>query len=131
MIDQTYSAIGKRKTSIAKVFLKKGSGNITINEKNFKDFFASTVEERELIKTPLLLVKVTNNYDISVIVKGGGVSSQLGAIRLAIAKSLCEIDKSYRPILKQNSLLTRDSRIKERRKYGLRKARKAPQYSKR
>jgi small subunit ribosomal protein S9 len=131
MIDQTYSAIGKRKTSIAKVFLKKGSGNITINEKNFKDFFASAVEERELIKTPLLLVKVTNDYDISVIVKGGGISSQLGAIRLAISKSLCEINKSYRPILKQNSLLTRDSRIKERRKYGLRKARKAPQYSKR
>jgi small subunit ribosomal protein S9 len=116
-----YTGIGKRKTSVAKVFLKEGSGTITVNSKTFEDFFASVAEERELLKNPFIFVNVNNKYDVDVKVKGGGVSSQMDAIRLAIAKALCNINGEYR----------RDSRIKERRKYGLKKARKASQFSKR
>ena len=105
-----YTGIGKRKTSIAKVFLK---------------------EEREIIKNPLVLVNLNNTFDIDIKIKGGGISSQLEAIKLAISKAICTINDSYRPTLKEQLFLRRDSRIKERRKYGLRKARKAPQYSKR
>ena len=126
-----YTGLGKRKTSVAKVFLKEGSGIITINGKMFEHFFASIGEERELLKNPLMLTDLDNNYDIDIKVKGGGVNSQFEAIRLAISKAVCTINPDYRPILKRASLLTRDSRIKERRKYGLKKARKASQYSKR
>lgn len=126
-----YTGIGKRKTSVAKVFLKEGSGTITVNNKTFENFFASVAEERELLKNPFIFVNVNNKYDVDVKVKGGGVSSQMDAIRLAIAKALCNINGEYRPILNQNLLLRRDSRIKERRKYGLKKARKASQFSKR
>jgi small subunit ribosomal protein S9 len=126
-----YTGIGKRKTSVAKVFLKEGSGTITVNNKTFEDFFASVAEERELLKNPFIFVNVNNKYDVDVKVKGGGVSSQMDAIRLAIAKALCNINGEYRQVLNQNLLLRRDSRIKERRKYGLKKARKASQFSKR
>lgn len=126
-----YTGIGKRKTSVAKVYLNEGSGNIKVNKKSFDEFFAGLGEEREKIKNPLLLVKLNNQYDISIIVKGGGISSQLDAIRLAISKSICQINNEYRSILNKELLLRRDSRIKERRKYGLKKARKASQYSKR
>jgi small subunit ribosomal protein S9 len=126
-----YTGIGKRKTSVAKVFLKEGSGVITVNNKSFEDFFSGVGEDRELIKNPFVLVNLTNKYDILVIVKGGGISSQMEAIRLAIAKSICQINNEYRKILGQELFLRRDSRIKERRKYGLKKARKASQYSKR
>jgi small subunit ribosomal protein S9 len=126
-----YTGIGKRKTSVAKVFLKEGSGTITVNKKTFEDFFASVAEERELLKNPFIFVNVNNKYDVDVKVKGGGVSSQMDAIRLAIAKALCNINGEYRQVLNQNLLLRRDSRIKERRKYGLKKARKASQFSKR
>jgi small subunit ribosomal protein S9 len=126
-----YTGIGKRKTSVAKVFLKEGSGKITVNTKTFEDFFASVAEERELLKNPFIFVNVNNKYDVDVKVKGGGVSSQMDAIRLAIAKALCNINGEYRQVLNQNLLLRRDSRIKERRKYGLKKARKASQFSKR
>jgi small subunit ribosomal protein S9 len=126
-----YQGIGKRKTSVAKVFLEEGSGIIKINEKLFEDFFSGVVEEREMIKNPLVLVNLNNKYDIFISVKGGGITSQMDAIRLAIAKAICMINDSYRPILNQSLFLRRDSRIKERRKYGLKKARKASQYSKR
>lgn len=126
-----YEGLGKRKTSVAKVFLKEGSGLITINQKTFEDFFQSLKEERELIKSPLVLVNLNNKYDISIQVKGGGVTAQLEAIQLAISKALCTINNEFRPILNQSLFLRRDSRIKERRKYGLKKARKASQYSKR
>ena len=126
-----YEGLGKRKTSIAKVFLKEGSGLITINQKTFEDFFQSLKEERELIKSPLVLVNLNNKYDISIQVKGGGVTAQLEAIQLAISKAICTINNEFRPILNQSLYLRRDSRIKERRKYGLKKARKASQYSKR
>jgi small subunit ribosomal protein S9 len=126
-----YTGIGKRKTSVAKVFLKEGSGLIKVNNKLFEDFFSGVGEERELIKNPFILVNVSNKYDLDVKVKGGGISSQMDAIRLAIAKALCTINNEYRQIFNENLLLRRDSRIKERRKYGLKKARKASQYSKR
>lgn len=126
-----YSGIGKRKTSIAKVFLKEGNGIITVNNKPFDIIFGSLKEEREIIKNPLILVNLNNTFDIDIKIKGGGISSQLEAIKLAISKAICTINDSYRPALKEQLFLRRDSRIKERRKYGLRKARKAPQYSKR
>jgi small subunit ribosomal protein S9 len=131
MIENTFSAIGKRKTSIAKVILKDGSGIIQINEKNFDSFFAGLVEEAQMIKKPLLLANLSEKYDITIFVRGGGISSQLDAIRLALARAVCKISLEYRKILKEKLLLRRDSRIKERRKYGLKKARKASQYSKR
>ena len=126
-----YTGIGKRKTSVAKVFLKEGSGILTVNNKSFEQFFASVTEEAELLKNPFVLVNLTNKYDIFIRVKGGGISSQMDAIRLALAKAICLISTEYRQILNQQLLLRRDSRIKERRKYGLKKARKASQYSKR
>ena len=131
MNENIFSGLGKRKTSVAKVFLKSGLGTITINNKSFEDFFKGSANEKEIIKMPLVLAKVTNQYDITIFVKGGGVSSQLDAIKLAIAKSICSINQEFRQVFNQNFLLNRDSRIKERRKYGLKKARKASQYSKR
>jgi len=129
--ENIYTGLGKRKTSVAKVFLKEGIGSIKINDQNFEKFFSAVNEDRELIKSPFILVNLTNKYDIDVKVKGGGITGQLEAIRLAISKALCTINSEYRPILNQQSLLNRDSRIKERRKYGLKKARKASQFSKR
>lgn len=129
--DLIYTGIGKRKTSVAKVFLKEGSGIITVNNKPFDESFLTLKEEREVIKNPLILVNLNNNYDIDIKVKGGGMNSQLDAVKLAIAKGICCINNDYRSILNQQLLLRRDSRIKERRKYGLKKARKASQYSKR
>jgi len=126
-----YSGLGKRKTSIAKVFLQKGNGSIKVNNLPFENSFSSLKEEREIIKNPLLLLNINNQYDIDIKIKGGGFNSQLKAIQLAISKAICSIDNSYRPILNQELYLRRDSRIKERRKYGLKKARKASQYSKR
>jgi small subunit ribosomal protein S9 len=125
------TGIGKRKTSVAKVFLKEGSGIFTINKTSFDDFFCGSQEEYSFLKKPFLLVDLNNKYDLDIKVQGGGMSSQLDAIRLAISKALCLINSEYRLILSQKLLLRRDSRIKERRKYGLKKARKASQYSKR
>lgn len=131
MEKSAYTAIGKRKTSIAKLFLTQGSGKITINKKPLESFFTGISYEYKQLTLPLALVKLENRYDISVIVHGGGINSQLEAIKLALSKSICQIDSDYRSILSKNMLLRRDSRIKERRKYGLKKARKASQYSKR
>jgi len=126
-----YTGLGKRKTSVAKVFLKTGTGNITINNKSFDEFFKGINEEAEIIKSPFVLANLINSYDVNIHVKGGGNSSQIDAIKLAIAKAICSINPEHRVVLGQNLLLRRDSRIKERRKYGLKKARKASQYSKR
>ena len=126
-----YTGLGKRKTSVAKVFLKEGSGTIKVNEKGFEEFFSGVGEERELVKNPFVLLNLSNKYDVDIKVKGGGISSQMDAIRLAIAKALCTMNVEYRQIFNQNLLLRRDSRIKERKKYGLKKARKASQFSKR
>lgn len=126
-----YTGLGKRKCAVAKVFLKEGTGTIKVNEKSFEDFFSGTSSEREMIKNPLIVTNLNNMYDIAVSIHGGGITAQLEAIRLAISKAICQIDNNYRVTLNQTSLLSRDSRIKERRKYGLKKARKASQYSKR
>ena len=131
MSTNIYTGIGKRKTSVAKVFLNEGSGVITVNNKTFDHFFSGIGEEKELVKMPFVLVNLNNQYNLDIKVQGGGISSQLDAIRLAIAKAICTINPEYRSTFKQKTLLRRDSRIKERRKYGLKKARKAPQYSKR
>lgn len=128
---ERYCAIGKRKTSVAKVFLKEGLGNITVNEKKIEDFFSGIELEHYAIKRPLFAANLEKSYDIIISVKGGGTSSQISAVSLAVAKCICQIDDSYRSILNKNLFLRRDSRIKERRKYGLKKARKASQYSKR
>jgi small subunit ribosomal protein S9 len=130
-IKNLYSGLGKRKTSVAKVFLTEGTGSIKVNNKNFEDFFSGLPEEKELINNPFILVNLLNKFDLDIKVKGGGISSQMDAIRLAISKALCTVNNEFRPILNTNLLLRRDSRIKERRKYGLKKARKASQYSKR
>jgi small subunit ribosomal protein S9 len=127
----SYTGVGKRKTSIAKIFLKEGSGIISINNKPFEESFLNLKEERELIKQPLILANLGNNYDISIKVKGGGIMAQINAIKLALSKAICTINLEYRTVLNEHLLLRRDSRIKERRKYGLKKARKASQYSKR
>lgn len=125
------SSIGRRKTSIAKVFLRNGNGNIIINEKPYEIYFSSLSRDREKIKKALLLLNINNFFNITVFVKGGGIFSQLEAISLAISKSVCKLDNKYRILLNKYSFLKSDSRIKERRKYGLKKARKGSQYSKR
>ncbi len=124
-------AVGKRKTSIAKVFLEKGSGKILVNNMSFDSFFSDLSEEKNKIKAPFALANLNNECDAFIKVKGGGISSQLDAICLGISKALCQMKSECRTILKKNFLLRRDARIKERRKYGLKKARKASQYSKR
>lgn len=127
-INHTISTIGKRKTSVAKIFFEKGEKSISINGKTFQDFFIGFLDQSKKL---ILSLELIGNYAISIHVRGGGIMSQLDAISLALAKAACIIDKNNRSLLKKNHLLTRDSRIKERRKYGLKKARKAPQYSKR
>ena len=132
------TATGRRKRSVAQIRMTAGKGNITVNGKDVNEYmpFATLVMD---LKHPLVLTNNENTFDITVKVNGGGFSGQAGAIRLAIAKALVEYDKdadqtrddSYRKVLKVNGFLTRDPRVKERKKYGLKKARRAPQFSKR
>jgi small subunit ribosomal protein S9 len=126
-----YTGIGKRKTSVAKVFLTEGQGNFTINNKTLDEFFNSVGEERDILKNPFILANLASKYDVNVNVHGGGIYSQLDAIQLGIVKAICAVDIEYRTVFNKHMMLRRDSRIKERRKYGLKKARKASQYSKR
>jgi small subunit ribosomal protein S9 len=125
-----YSATGKRKQSIARVRLFPGEGKIMVNSRDFKEYF-----KREslitIIMEPFRLTNTENAYDIIADLSGGGISGQAGALRHSISKALLEINEEYRPILKREGFLTRDSRVKERKKYGLKKARKRPQFSKR
>jgi small subunit ribosomal protein S9 len=123
--------VGKRKHSIARVFLSPGTGNITINKVSGEKYLQYNTTYLTNIMLPLKLLNFEKQFDIFVLVKGGGLTGQAEAIRLGIARLLCKIEQQNRFILKQKRLLTRDPRVKERKKYGLRKARKAPQYSKR
>ncbi len=135
---QTWNATGRRKSSIAKVTLVGGTGNITVNGKNVDEYmpYATLVMD---LKQPLVLTNNENRFDIEISVIGGGFTGQTGAIRLGITRALLKFDEntdqtredSYRKILKSAGFVTRDARVKERKKYGLKKARRAPQFSKR
>ncbi len=121
---------GRRKRAIARVRLVPGTGIITINGRAFEDYFTSATHRMAIVE-PLKITSTEETYDVFVTMDGGGASGQAGALRLGIARSLIELDGTARPALKKAGLLTRDSREKESKKYGLKKARKAPQYSKR
>ena len=121
---------GRRKSSIARVRLVEGTGKITINKKDIDEFFGPETL-KVIVRQPLTVTNTTSKYDVIASVKGGGFTGQAGAIRHGIARALNEANAEYRPTLKSNGFLTRDPRMKERKKYGLKKARKAPQFSKR
>ncbi len=121
---------GRRKQAVARVRLQDGSGKITANGRAFDDYFPSSVH-RQLITEPLRVTDREESFDIDVTLHGGGLSGQAGAFRLGIARALIELDPEARGAVKAEGLLTRDPRKKESKKYGLKKARKAPQYSKR
>lgn len=121
---------GRRKSSVSRVRLVEGTGKITINGKDIDEFFGLETL-KVIVRQPLTVTNTTAKYDVIVTVKGGGFTGQAGAIRHGIARALNEANSEYRPALKQNGFLTRDPRMKERKKYGLKKARKAPQFSKR
>jgi small subunit ribosomal protein S9 len=125
-----YYGTGRRKTSTARVFLRPGSGSVTINDKTFDAFFPSEAL-RTQIRQPLLLTETSDKFDVLVTVAGGGVSGQAGAVRLGIARALVEYNTELRKQLKTEGLLTRDARAKERKKYGMAGARKRFQFSKR
>ena len=130
MAIEQYMGTGRRKTSIARVRLVPGNGKVTINKRDIDEFF--NYETLKVIaKEPLVLTETQDKFDIIVKVEGGGFTGQAGAIRHGIARALIESDEELRPILKKAGHLTRDSRMKERKKYGLKKARKSPQFSKR
>ena len=121
---------GRRKQAVARVRLREGGGKITVNGRTIEDYFPSETH-RMVVTEPLRLTTTAELYDVDVTMDGGGVSGQAGALRLGIARALIGLDPELRPILKKAGFLTRDSREKESKKYGLKKARKAPQYSKR
>jgi small subunit ribosomal protein S9 len=123
-------ATGRRKEAVCRARLMPGTGTWTINDRPIDDYFPS-MTHRMIVNEPLRRTNTEGRYDIIAKVEGGGVSGQAGALRHAIARALVELDPDLRPILKKSGFLTRDGREKERRKYGLKKARKAPQYSKR
>ena len=124
------NTLGRRKTSVARLYMQPGSGTISINKKTLDTYFPSEIM-RTIVKQPLNLVEQAGNYDLNVNVKGGGTKGQAEAIRLAIARALVSINEEYRPPLKKEGFLTRDPRMVERKKYGRRKARRAFQFSKR
>ena len=123
-------ATGRRKESVARVRLYPGTGAVVLNGKPITDYF-STAAQQNRVTLPLKVVELADRYDINATVEGGGTTGQADAIRLGIARALIELDPDLRPALKKEGLLTRDSRKVERKKYGLRKARRAPQYTKR
>ena len=123
-------AVGRRKKSVARLFISKGKADININSKSFKDYFPTAISQYKLLQ-PLTLTNNLDQFNINISVVGGGVSGQVEAIRLALARALCLIDEQNRKVLKPEGLLTRDSRNVERKKYGRKKARKKFQFSKR
>ena len=125
-----YIGTGRRKSSIARVRLVEGSGKITINGKDIDEFFGLETL-KVIVRQPLTVTNTTDKYDVICSVQGGGFTGQAGAIRHGIARALNAANIEFRPALKSNGFLTRDPRMKERKKYGLKKARKAPQFSKR
>lgn len=127
----SYIAIGRRKTSVAKVTLKQGNGALVVNNKPGENYFQYNSHYINTLRAPLSLLGLENDYDMYVNANGGGIKGQADAIKLGVARALCLISDDKRSPLKQKGYLTRDYRAKERKKYGLKKARKAPQFSKR
>ncbi|KGG81038.1 30S ribosomal protein S9 [Caloranaerobacter azorensis H53214] len=125
-----YYGTGRRKTSVARVRLVPGEGNIIINKRSIDDYFDYETL-KVVVREPLVITDTLGKYDVIVKVEGGGFTGQAGAIRHGIARALLKADSELRPILKKAGMLTRDPRMKERKKYGLKKARRAPQFSKR
>ena len=126
----TYCATGRRKTSVARVWLTPGTGRITVNKRPFEEY-VPTVTLQNSVLEPFQKAKLSNKFDVKVVAKGGGMAGQVGAIRLGISRALCEHDEELRPALKEAGLLRRDPRQKERKKYGQPGARKKFQFSKR
>ena len=130
MSDTHFYGTGRRKTSTARVFLRSGSGHITVNRRPLDTFFGRETA-RMIVRQPLELMNMTEQFDVNVTVKGGGTTGQAGAIRHGLTRALIQYDGSLRPALRKAGLVTRDAREVERKKVGLRKARRATQYSKR
>jgi small subunit ribosomal protein S9 len=125
-----YEAVGRRKTSSARVRLYPGTGTIIVNERPVAEYFPRETDQL-LISRPLQTSDTGSSFNVSIRVEGGGLTGQAGAVALGIARALCIADENLRPVLKKNGFLVRDARAKERKKYGLKRARKAPQYTKR
>ncbi|MBR5356229.1 MAG: 30S ribosomal protein S9 [Lachnospiraceae bacterium] len=121
---------GRRKSSVARVYLVPGKGTITINKRDIDEYFGLETL-KVIVRQPLAATETADKYDVIVTVKGGGFTGQAGAVRHGIARALLTVDADFRPVLKKAGYLTRDPRMKERKKYGLKKARRAPQFSKR
>ena len=130
VVGRLVQTVGRRKQAIVRVRLVSGTGKFTLNGKSLEQYFPNKVHQ-QLVRDPLVTAEHTESYDIIGTLSGGGTSGQAGALRLAVARALIELDPDDRPALKKAGFLTRDPRVKERKKYGLKKARKAPQYSKR
>ena len=130
MANSRFYGTGRRKKSIARVYLVPGTGNITINKRSIDEYLGLETL-KVIVRQPLALTETTDKFDVVVTVKGGGTTGQAGAIRHGIARALLTVDNDYRPTLKKAGYLTRDPRMKERKKYGLKAARRAPQFSKR
>ncbi len=125
-----YYGTGRRKSSVARVYLVPGNGKITINKRDIDDYFGLETL-KVIVRQPLAATETVDKFDVLVNVKGGGYTGQAGAVRHGIARALLEADADFRPVLKKAGFLTRDPRMKERKKYGLKAARRAPQFSKR
>jgi small subunit ribosomal protein S9 len=123
-------AVGRRKEAVVRVRLSAGTGKFTLNGRTLEDYFPNKVHQ-QLIKEPFVTLEKDDQYDVVATLTGGGITGQAGALRLGIARVLIDLEPDDRPALKKAGFLTRDPRVKERKKYGLKKARKAPQYSKR
>ena len=127
---EQFYGTGRRKSAVARVYIKPGKGNITVNKRDIEEYFGLETL-KTIVRQPLVATDTTEKYDIKVNVKGGGYTGQAGAIRHGIARALLKVDEDFRPTLKAAGFLTRDPRMKERKKYGLKAARRAPQFSKR
>jgi small subunit ribosomal protein S9 len=127
---ETKNAVGRRKTSIARVYIKPGKGEILVNNRELKTYFLSEIHQTT-VKQPLTAIQADGQYDIAINVEGGGIKGQAEAIRLGIARALVSVSEENKPALKKENLLTRDSRMVERKKFGRRKARRRFQFSKR
>ncbi len=130
MAENTFYGTGRRKKAIARVYLKPGTGKVTINKRDMEDYFGYETL-KIIVRQPFVATDTMDKFDVMVNVKGGGYTGQAGAIRHGIARALLTVDPDYRPALKKAGYLTRDPRMKERKKYGLKGARRAPQFSKR